>query len=308
MKDGVLLINKPKGFTSFDVVAKLRGMLRTKKIGHGGTLDPNVTGVLPVFIGRATKAIDLAPDTDKSYTATVKLGIETNTQDIWGEITAENIPEKDINKIEETVLSFKGEQNQLPPMFSAIKVNGVRLYDLARDGLTIERQTRKITVYDIVFEGKTQNDDEYKFSVSCSKGTYVRTICADIGIKLGCGAAMTSLVRTSALGYNIADCVTLQEVQTAVDEGRVDELIRSVDSVFDSFPPIFLSEENEKPYLNGVALSARRVSGVIADTNYELVKTLQYRVYTHDGKFVGIGKVFTPEGVFKSVKMFYNNF
>lgn len=308
MKDGVLLINKPAGFTSFDVVAKLRGMLKTKKIGHGGTLDPNVTGVLPVFIGRATKAIDLAPDTDKSYTATIKLGVETNTQDIWGEVTCESSPEKDIDKIKQTVLSFKGEQNQLPPMFSAIKVNGVRLYDLAREGLNIERQTRKITVYDITFEGKTQNQDEYKFSVSCSKGTYVRTICADIGIKLGCGATMTSLVRTSALGFKLSDCVTLEEVQKAVDEGRVDELITSIDSVFESFPPIFLSEENEKPYLNGVSIPAKRVGGVIADANYELVKTLQYRVYTHDGKFVGIGKVFTPEAVFKSVKMFYNNF
>jgi len=308
MKDGVLLINKPAGFTSFDVIAKLRGMLKTKKIGHGGTLDPNVTGVLPVFIGRATKAIDLVPDTDKSYTATIKLGVETNTQDIWGEVIEENSPEKDINKIEQTILSFKGEQNQLPPMFSAIKVNGVRLYDLAREGLNIERQTRKINIYDIAFEGKTQNDDEYKFSVSCSKGTYVRTICADIGIKLGCGATMTSLVRTSALGFKLSDCVTLQEVQTAADEGRVDELITSIDSVFESFPPIFLSEENEKPYLNGVSIPAKKISGVIADTNYELVKTLQYRVYTHDGRFVGIGKVFTPETVFKSVKMFYNNF
>ena len=306
MKDGVLLINKPAGFTSFDVVAKLRGMLKLKKIGHGGTLDPNVTGVLPIFIGRATKAIDLAPNTDKSYTATVKLGLETNTQDIWGEVVSENSPETDIEKIEKTVLSFKGEQNQLPPMFSAIKVNGVRLYDLARDGLTIERQTRKITVYDITFEGKTENADEYKFSVSCSKGTYVRTICADIGIKLGCGATMTSLVRTSALGYKISDCLTLEEVQAAVDEGRVDALIKNVDSVFDSFPPIFLSQENEKPYLNGVPLPAKRVSGVFWDQNYSVTESLCYRVYTNDGKFIGIGKNFGGE--FKSVKMFYNNF
>ena len=304
MKDGVLLINKPEGFTSFDVVAKLRGMLKAKKIGHGGTLDPNVTGVLPVFIGRATKAIDLAPCTDKSYTATLKLGVETNTQDIWGEVVSESSPEKDIEKIKATVLSFKGEQNQLPPMFSAIKVNGVRLYDLARDGIEIERQTRKISVYDIAFEGQTENTDEYKFSVSCSKGTYVRTICADIGIKLSCGATMTSLVRTSALGYKIADCVSLDEVQAAVDEGRVDELIKDVDSVFDSFAPIFLSQENEKLYQNGVPILAKKVSGVIWDTNYSLAESLSYRVYTHDGRFIGIGKNFGGE--FKSVKMFYN--
>ena len=163
MKSGILLVNKPKGFTSFDVVAVLRGILKEKKIGHGGTLDPNVTGVLPIFIGRATKAIDLAPTHDKKYSAVFRLGIKTDTQDIWGEIIEENTPIKDLKLIEDAVLSFKGEIMQTPPMFSAIKINGKRLYDLAREGQTVERPQRKITVYDMAFEGVGGEENEYKF-------------------------------------------------------------------------------------------------------------------------------------------------
>ncbi len=259
MKDGVVLINKPAGFTSFDVVAKLRGMLKTKKIGHGGTLDPNVTGVLPIFIGKATKAIDLVPDRDKKYIATFVLGKRTDTQDIWGEIIAEDKPQTDIQKIEEAVLSFKGVQQQLPPMYSAIKINGKRLYDLAREGVEIERKTREITVYEIDFLGKTQNQDEYKISVRCSKGTYIRTICADIGEKLGCGATMTSLVRETALGFSIDECVSLECVQKAVDEGKADELVRDVDSLFMSYPAIILNEHQTHLFKNGVLLEAKRV-------------------------------------------------
>lgn len=307
MKDGVLLINKPQNFTSFDVVAKLRGILKERKIGHGGTLDPNVTGVLPIFIGRATKAIDIAPTQDKKYTATMKLGIETDTQDIWGEVIEKNEPERDIEKIKEAVLSFKGEQNQLPPMYSAIKVNGVRLYDLARQGLEIERKARKITVYDISFEGKTENEDEYKFSVHVSKGAYVRTICADIGAQLGCGACMTSLVRTSALGFDISRCVTLDEVQKNADEGKAQSLILDVDEIFIEYPPVTLNEHNTHLYKNGVALAPQKVGGVIYDTSYEIAPDLHYRVYGCDNKFIGIAKVFYPERVFKSVKMFYND-
>ena len=241
MKDGFLLINKPAGFTSFDVIAKLRGILKTKKIGHGGTLDPNVTGVLPVFVGRATKAIDMLERQEKKYTATLKLGIETDTQDIWGKEIATAEPERDVEKIRETVLSFKGEQIQLPPMYSAIKINGVRLYDLAREGINVPRDSRKITVFDIDFLGKTENEDEYSFSVYCSKGTYVRTLCADMGAALKCGATMTSLVRTQALGFDLSECITLDEVQKAADEGRADALIRPIDELFSDLPPIFLT-------------------------------------------------------------------
>ena len=306
MKDGVLLINKPMGFTSFDVIAKLRGILKEKRLGHGGTLDPNVTGVLPVFVGRATKAIDLVSRQEKKYTATFKLGLKTDTQDIWGDVLEENAPEKDIEKIKEAVLSFKGESMQLPPMFSAIRINGVRLYDLAREGKEIEREARKIEVFDIVFEGKTENEDEYKFSVFCSKGTYVRTICADIGEKLLCGAVMTSLVRTESMGFKIENCVTLDEVQAYADEGRAQELIRPIEELFSDLPPIFLNEKNTHLYKNGVGLDPKRVTGVIYDTAYEVASFQKYCVYGADRRFIGIGQVDYNKRQFKSVKMFYN--
>ena len=304
MKDGFLLINKPAGFTSFDVIAKLRGMLKTKKIGHGGTLDPNVTGVLPVFVGRATKAIDMLDRQEKKYTATFRLGIQTDTQDIWGKETEKSEPERDINKIREAVLSFKGEQIQLPPMYSAIKINGVRLYDLAREGINVPREARKINVIDIDFLGKTDNEDEYGFSVYCSKGTYVRTLCDDIGAALGCGAAMTSLVRTQALGFELSECITLKAVQEAADEGRADELIRPIEELFSDLPPIFLSEEQTKRFKNGVPLDPRRVSGVIYDTAFVIAESQKYSVHGSDKAFLGIGKVEYPERKFKCQKLF----
>ena len=306
MKDGVLLINKPMGFTSFDVIAKLRGILKERKLGHGGTLDPNVTGVLPVFVGRATKAIDLVSRQEKKYTATFKLGLKTDTQDIWGDVLEEKEPERDIEKIKEAVLSFKGESMQLPPMYSAIRINGVRLYDLARGGKEIPRDARKINVYDIIFEGKTEKEDEYRFSVFCSKGTYVRTICADIGEKLLCGAVMTSLVRTESMGFKIENCVTLDEVQKAADEGRADELVRPVEDLFSDLPPIFLSEKNTHLYKNGVGLDPKRVTGVIYDTVYEVAAYQRYCVYGADRKFIGIGQVDYDKRQFKSVKMFFS--
>lgn len=300
MKDGVLLINKPMGFTSFDVIAKLRGILKERKLGHGGTLDPNVTGVLPVFIGRATKAIDLISRQEKRYTACFKLGIKTDTQDIWGDVLEETAPERDIEKIREAVLSFKGESMQLPPMYSAIRVNGVRLYDLAREGKEIERDARKINVYDIIFEGKTENEDEYKFSVLCSKGTYVRTICADIGEKLCCGAVMTSLVRTESMGFKIENCYTLEEVQKAADEGRAAELVRPIEDLFSDLVPIFLNEKNTHLYKNGVGLDPKRVEGVVCGTE----DLQRYCVYGADRKFIGIGQIDPNKNQFKSLKMF----
>ena len=306
MKDGVLLINKPAGFTSFDVIAKLRGILKERKLGHGGTLDPNVTGVLPVFIGRATKAIDLVSRQDKKYAATFRLGIETDTQDIWGEVLKESEPTRDIEKIKTAVLSFKGESEQLPPMFSAIRINGVRLYDLAREGKQIAREMRKINVYDINFSGETENEDEYKFEIFCSKGTYVRTICADIGEKLGCGAAMTSLVRTNSMGFDLKDCVSIDEVQKAADEGRADSLVRPIEELFSDLPPIFLSQKNTHLYKNGVGLDPKKVSGVIYDTAYEIAPYQRYSVFGDDRKFIGIGHIDYTKREFRSIKMFYN--
>lgn len=306
MKDGVLLINKPAGFTSFDVIAKLRGILKERKLGHGGTLDPNVTGVLPVFVGRATKAIDLVSRQEKKYTATFRLGIETDTQDIWGKKIDQREPERDIQLIREAVLSFKGEQDQLPPMYSALRINGVRLYDLAREGKQVARDSRRITIYEIDFEGKTENEDEYRFSLHCSKGTYVRTICADIGEKLGCKAAMTSLVRTQAMGFNLDACVTLQEVEALAKEGKADKLVRPVEELFSDLPPIFLNEKLTRLYKNGVGLDPKRVSGVIYDSAYKIADYMRYCVFGADGQFIGIGHVDYEKREFRSIKMFFS--
>ena len=306
MKDGFLLIDKPAGFTSFDVVSKLRGIMHQKKIGHGGTLDPNVTGVLPIFVGRATKAIDILPRQEKKYLARIKLGVETDTQDIWGNVVAESESEKDIEKIRKAVESFKGEQNQLPPMYSAIKINGVRLYDLAREGVIVPRNSRKINIFNIEFLGKTENEDEYEFSVYCSKGTYIRTLCADIGAQLGCGATMTCLTRTMALGFTLDRCVPLETVQKMADEGRIDELIYPISELFSDLPPIRLDEKQTRLYKNGVGLLPQRVSGVVYDSGYVIAEGQRYSVYGADGKFIGIGAVEYPKREFRSVKMFFN--
>ena len=295
MKDGVLLVNKPSGFTSFDVIAKLRGILKERKLGHGGTLDPNVTGILPVFVKKATRACDICPVQDKKYTASFRLGISTDTQDIWGKVVSQKEPERDIEKIKQTILSFIGNQKQLPPMYSAIKVNGKRLYDLAREGIEVERQARDITVYEINFLGKIA-EDEYEFDIFCSKGSYVRTICNDIGEKLGCGAAMTSLERTSALGFDLENAHSLDEIQKASDDGEIDKWILPIESVFKPYPQIILNEKQTKMYKNGVALSPDRVFGIGED---EL-----YRVFGFDKNFIGLGKLNREKEEFKTYKMF----
>ena len=294
MKDGVLLVNKPAGFTSFDVIAKLRGILKERKLGHGGTLDPNVTGVLPVFIKKATRAIDLAPTTNKKYTATFKLGIKTDTQDIWGEIIEEKTPERDIEKIREAVLSFKGNQKQLPPMYSAIKINGKRLYDLAREGIKVERKYRDITVYSITFEGRV-SEDEYKFSLDCSKGSYVRTICNDIGEALGCGAVMTSLCRSYACGIELSECFTLEELQELKEKDELYKALIPLDKLIGEYPEITVTENQAKRFSNGGSLMRERVKG-IKDNGI-------YRVYGQ-GKFLGLGELDDTD---LKVKRVYNN-
>ena len=226
------------------------------------------------------------------------------TQDIWGTQTAAYSPERDIEKIRDTVLSFKGEQIQLPPMYSAIKINGVRLYDLAREGKNVPRDARKINVLDISFLGKTENEDEYKFSVHCSKGTYVRTLCADMGAALSCGGTMTSLVRTQALGFELSECVSLEDVQRAADDGWADQLIRPIQELFDDLPPIYLDEAQAKKFKNGAGLDPRKVSGVIYDTAFVIADWQKYSVFGCDKVFLGIGKVEYPQRIFKCQKLF----
>lgn len=304
MKDGFLLIDKPAGFTSFDVIARLRRLLNTRKIGHGGTLDPNVTGVLLILVGRATRAVDLIQRQDKAYEACIRLGVETDTQDIWGTVLAERAPELSVERIQRTIESFCGEQLQLPPMYSALKINGVRLYDLARQGKQVQRRQRPIKIYKISFLGPTEQPNEYRFALHCSKGTYVRTLCADIGSKLGCGACMSALRRTASHGFSIEQCVTLQQVEAAAAEGRADELLRPVRDLFYDLPPIRLSEKQTFLYRNGVGLDPARVPGVLYDSVYPVADFQQYTVYGADGVFLGIGQVDYDRREFRSIKMF----
>ena len=206
---GILLIDKPKGFTSFDVVAKVRGIARTRKVGHGGTLDPMATGVLPLFLGAATKACDILPDQTKAYEAWFRLGQTTDTQDCTGKVLTESEVSCTIAQVEEVLSRFQGDFLQTPPMYSAIWVQGRRLYDLAREGREVERSPRPVTVYEIRLLQAREEENLYQIYVSCSKGTYVRTICHDVGQALGCGAVLTGLRRVISSGYRVEDAVTI---------------------------------------------------------------------------------------------------
>ena len=278
--NGILCVNKPQEFTSFDVVAKLRGILQMKRLGHGGTLDPMATGVLPVFVGNATKACDIMPDNTKSYRAGFRLGAVSDTQDVWGEVRECSDKTVDRNSVEAVLPLFTGKIMQLPPMYSAVQVNGQRLYDLARQGIEVERQAREIEVTALTLEEYDSSSREGVLSVSCGKGTYIRTIISDIGERLGCGGIMTSLVRTSSGGFGLADCHTLEEIQQARDENRVEELILPIERVFETLPRLRLGEAQTRMYRNGVKLDIARLRGISRDKDC-------YGVYGSDGCFIG---------------------
>lgn len=290
--NGIILINKPQNFTSFDVVAVVRKKFGTKKVGHGGTLDPMATGVLPVFIGCATKAVDLLPDSGKSYRAGFRLGLTSDTLDIWGELSEEK--PVDIGKLAlEAVLErFRGEIEQTPPMYSALKVGGRKLCDLARQGIEVERKARKITIsrLDLLeFDGKNG-----VIEVDCSTGTYIRTLVDDIGKSLGTGAVMTSLCRTRACGFTLSECVSIEELR----EKPLDELkLLSVENVFRDLPTTTLDEVQTRMYLNGVRLDADRLA-----QKPPIDKLI--RVYGNGG-FLGVAKV-NEERELVSVKRFVN--
>lgn len=281
--NGILLINKPKGFTSFDVIAKLRGILKIKRLGHAGTLDPIATGCLPVFIGKATKACDILPCQTKSYTAGFKLGIQTDTQDITGKVIKEfDTNNVTVDKLQNVIISFKGEINQIPPMYSAVSIGGKRLYELARQGIEVEREPRKINIYDIKLNSFDEKTMSGTISISCSKGTYIRTLINDIGTMLRCGGVMTSLVRTESSGFYLEDSYTLQQIEKFVADGNISEKIIPIDKAFESYPSVTLSEAQTRMYKNGVKLDSKRVR-----INAESEK---YRVYGFDKQFLGIAK------------------
>ncbi len=294
MKDGVLCIDKPAEHTSFDVIARMRGILKTRKLGHTGTLDPMATGVLPVLIGRATKACDILPNQDKAYEATFRLGITTDTQDMGGTVLETRPVLVGEEEVRQVIASFVGTQQQVPPMYSAVRVDGMRLYDLAREGREVDRPVREITVYSIQLLDMQLPD--VTIALRCSKGSYVRTLCHDIGQRLGCGAALTSLRRTMAAGYTLADAVTLEQLTDIVAAGKVDDYIQPVDKIFGVLPSLTLSEKTSRMYQNGVKLDWRRL---------RLEYTPQdIRVYGSDGSFLGISYLDQESGELRLRKLF----
>ena len=304
---GVLIVNKEKGMTSFDVIFKLRKMLGIKKMGHTGTLDPDAEGVLPVCIGRATKVVDMLTGTTKTYRAVMRLGVETDTQDLSGTVLNEKPIDVTENEIRETVLSFQGEQWQIPPMYSAVKINGKKLVDLARRGVEVERTARPVTFENIEIEAIELPD--VTFSVTCSKGAYIRTLCHDIGQKLGCGAAMASLTRTRVGQFELKDAMTLDEIRAAVSKSDPDEpgehaseteigrLLIPIDELFPEAPRLTSRSVNQDRYLlNGNAYKGES----------DLEDGTRVRVYLTDGSFVGLYRYKKDDKRFKLEKFFYD--
>lgn len=294
MLNGIICINKPEDFTSFDVVKKLRGITKVKKIGHAGTLDPMATGVLPIFLGVATKACDILPNNDKRYTASFKLGLETDTEDVWGKVTKEYDKYISKDEILSVLPSFTGDIMQIPPMYSAIQINGKRLYDLARQGIEVEREARKITVYNISLLSYDEDNQSGVLDISCSKGTYIRTIISDLGKKLGTGGIMTSLNRTEASGFTLENCMTFEEVEKALADNSLTPL--PVEKAFEPYPAIHLSEIQTRMFSNGVTLDLKRVRHPKnADTA---------RIYGFDGLFLGLATLNYETSELKLLKFF----
>jgi len=274
-------MNKPAGFTSFDVIAKLRGILKMKRLGHSGTLDPMATGVLPVFVGNATKACDILPDNSKSYRAEFRFGLTTDTQDITGKTIREYNKKVSREELLKILPQFTGDILQTPPMYSAVKIGGQKLYDLARKGVEIERPKREIHIDNITLESFDEKSQSGTLFIICSKGTYIRTIINDIGDLLGCGGIMTSLVRTFAGGFTLDACFTFDEVQKAVDSGNIENLLISVDMPFMSYPAVRLNKHQTQLYKNGVKLDLSKLKHISANRN-------KYRVYSFDKAFIGL--------------------
>ena len=293
MKSGIINVYKEAGFTSFDVVAKLRGILKIRKIGHTGTLDPDATGVLPICIGKATKICDLLTDRDKTYRAVMRLGIVTDTLDMSGNVLETNAVNVTEEEVKSAIMSFVGDIMQIPPMYSALKVNGQKLVDLARKGQVVERKPRPVTIYDINVEVVAL--PLVTFTVSCSKGTYIRTLCDDIGQKLGCGACMESLERIKAAGFTVENAMTLSDIEAIRDAGELDSIILSIDEALKEYPKVVARDGCTKILQNGGKVLAGDLIQV--DSSADLV-----RMYMADDTFVGIyertGDIYKPNKMF----------
>ena len=299
MYHGMINVYKEKGFTSHDVVAKLRGICKQKKIGHTGTLDPDAVGVLPVCLGCATRLCDMLTDKDKEYVAVLRLGITTDTQDATGKVLAEKEVSVSEEEVRAVIASFEGEQLQIPPMHSALKVNGKKLYELAREGKEIERKARPIVVHEI--EILSENMPEFTIRVKCSKGTYIRTICHDIGQKLSCGGVMVSLKRTKVRNFGIEDAYTLSQIEDMAKEGKLCEILLPVEKVFEKLPEIRVKETAMKALLNGNQLKKEEIL-MLSD---EALKAEEVRVYGADGRFYGVYGYQEGRKLFCPIKMFF---
>lgn len=286
--NGIILVDKPCGWTSHDVVGKLRGILRERRIGHSGTLDPMATGLLVVFAGRATRAVEFAEADSKEYIAGLRLGVSTDTQDTTGNVlnTCETLPSKD--ELIAAANGFLGEISQIPPMYSAIKINGKKLYELARRGEIVERSPRKVTISKLELLGEDKCD--YILDIHCSKGTYIRTLCSDIGDKLGCGGCMSSLRRVKAGVFSITQAYTMEQIQAAADLGGLDGIIIPVDTLFTDKPKLTVNEFEEKKLRNGNTIKTKSADGT-------------YRVYSESGEFLLLAEV--KDNLLKTIKSFF---
>ena len=301
MINGVINVYKEPGFTSHDVVAKLRGILKQKKIGHMGTLDPNAVGVLPVCLGKATKLCDILSEKDKTYNATLLLGLDTDTQDTSGEVISkadtDSIMELSEDKVFETIKSYIGDYNQIPPMFSAIKIGGEKLYNLARRGEVIERPARHCRIIDITVT--KMELPRVDLHVTCSKGTYIRTLCHDIGKDLGVGGCMEKLVRTKVERFSVEDSITLKQIEEFRDNNTLEDYITPVDEMLGNYSKCMVSKGAEKLVYNGNIFTS---GNTFLKMNHEDGQIV--RVYTSEGEFIGLYKFNSEKQIYKPVKMF----
>ena len=283
--NGIVIVDKPQGWTSQDVTARLRRVFNTRRIGHGGTLDPMATGVLPVFVGRATRGVEFFEHAEKTYETVLRLGITTDTEDITGTVLTEQDAFVTGVMLEEVLEKFRGDIMQVPPMYSALKVNGQKLYDLARRGKEVERQPRPITIHELTLLG--MEAEGIRLRVRCSKGTYIRTLCKDIGQALGCGGCMAELRRVAAGEYTAQEAVPLQEL---LETENPEQYLRPVDSMFRNYPQGTLSEKQETRCRNGNSFSVQMADGT-------------YRAYSREGEFLMLAKV--ESGVMSTIKSFW---
>ena len=283
--NGIVIVDKPQDWTSQDVTARLRRVFNTRRIGHGGTLDPMATGVLPVFVGRGTRGVEFFEHAEKTYETVLRLGLMTDTEDVWGETLEERPVEFTTEKLEEVLASFRGEIMQVPPMYSALKVNGQKLCDLARKGKEVERQPRPITIHELTLLETTENT--LRLRVKCSKGTYIRTLCKDIGEALGCGGCMQELRRVTAGEYTIEEAVPLQTLLETEDPGQY---LRTVDTMFRNYPEVKLTPNQEKRCRNGNSFTVNLAEGT-------------YRAYSQSGEFLMLAKV--EDSVMSTIKSFF---